>query len=31
VLFNSSKFRSRYDPMKPDPVKIRIGRHHAQG
>ena len=31
VLFNSSKFRRRYDPMKDDETHIRITRRHAQG
>lgn len=31
VLFNSSKFRRRYDPMKDDETQIRITRRHAQG
>lgn len=31
VLFNSSKFRRRYDPMKEDETKIRIARRYAQG
>jgi type IV secretory pathway TrbD component len=31
VLFNSSKFRRRYDPMKDDDTQIRITRRHAQG
>jgi type IV secretory pathway TrbD component len=31
VLFNSSKFRKRYDPMKADTTEIRITRRHAQG
>jgi type IV secretory pathway TrbD component len=30
ILFNSSKFRRRYDPLKSDPVEIRITRDHAQ-
>ena len=30
VLFNSSKFRRRYDPMKADETEIRIARRHAQ-
>src|SRR5271156_3494106 len=30
VLFNSGKFRRRYDPMKWDPVEIRITRDHAE-
>jgi type IV secretory pathway TrbD component len=31
ALFNSSKFRRRYDPMKDDETQIRITRRHAQG
>ena len=30
VLFNSSKFRRRYDPMKADETEIGIARRHAQ-
>ena len=30
VLFNSSKFRRRYDPMKDDPLEITIRKNHAQ-
>jgi type IV secretory pathway TrbD component len=30
VLFNSGKFRRRYDPMKNDPVEITIRDGHAQ-
>lgn len=30
VLFNSSKFRRRYDPMKWEPTEIRIARRHVQ-
>lgn len=30
VLFNSGKFRRRYDPMKDDPVQITIRNNHAQ-
>jgi type IV secretory pathway TrbD component len=30
VLFNSSKFRRRYDPMKADNTEIRIARHDDQ-
>ena len=26
VLFNSGKFRRRYDPMKADPIEISVGR-----
>ena len=28
VLFNSAKFRRRYDPMKEDTIEVRIGRRH---
>lgn len=31
VLMNSAKFRKRYDPMKWQPIKIRIRRRHVQG
>ena len=31
VLFNSSKFRRRYDPMKNDETAIRIARRDGQG
>jgi type IV secretory pathway TrbD component len=31
ILLNSTKFRRRYDPMKGEPVEIRIARHDAQG
>jgi type IV secretory pathway TrbD component len=31
VLFNSSKFRRRYDPMKWEPTEIRIARRDVQG
>jgi type IV secretory pathway TrbD component len=31
ILFNSTKFRRRYDPMKWEPVEIRIARDHAEG
>jgi len=31
VLFNSSKFRRRYDPMKADFLEIRIERRNGQG
>ena len=31
VLFNSSKFRRRYDPMKADETQIRIARRNGQG
>ena len=30
VLFNSSKFRRRYDPMKPEATEIRIARRDVQ-
>ena len=30
VLFNSGKFRRRYDPMKDDPLEIAIRNGHAQ-
>lgn len=30
VLFNSGKFRHRYDPMKDDPLEITIRNGHAQ-
>jgi type IV secretory pathway TrbD component len=30
VLFNSSKFRRRYDPMKRDLVEITVGRRNGQ-
>ena len=30
VLFNSSKFRRRYDPMKDDPLELTIRNNHAQ-
>jgi type IV secretory pathway TrbD component len=30
VLFNSSKFRRRYDPMKWEPTEIRIARRNVQ-
>jgi type IV secretory pathway TrbD component len=30
VLFNSSKFRRRYDPMKYDPTAIAIRSRHVQ-
>lgn len=30
VLFNSSNFRRRYDPMKDDTMQINIARRHAQ-
>jgi type IV secretory pathway TrbD component len=31
VLFNSGKFRRRYDPMKVDLMQIRIARRNGQG
>src|ERR1700729_1924419 len=31
VLFNSSKFRRRYDPMKQEATDIRIARRDVQG
>ena len=31
VLFNSSSFRRRYDPMKWEPTEIRIARRDVQG
>jgi type IV secretory pathway TrbD component len=31
VLFNSDKFRRRYDPMKADLMQIRIARRDGQG
>jgi len=31
VLFNSSKFRRRYDPMKWEPIEITIRSRHVQG
>ena len=30
VLFNSSKFRRRYDPMKADTLQVRIARRNVQ-
>ena len=30
VLFNSSKFRRRYDPMKQEAIEIRIARRDVQ-
>jgi len=30
VLFNSGKFRRRYDPMKSDATEISLRRSHAQ-
>src|SRR5271168_4444228 len=31
VLFNSDKFRRRYDPMKPEATEIRIARRRMKG
>jgi type IV secretory pathway TrbD component len=31
VLFNSGKFRRRYDPMKREETEIRIARRDVQG
>ena len=31
VLFNSGKFRRRYDPMKADTTEIRIARSNGEG
>jgi len=31
VLMNSAKFRRRYDPMKWQPIEIRIARRDVQG
>jgi type IV secretory pathway TrbD component len=30
ILFNSTRFRRRYDPMKREPAEIRIARGNAQ-
>ena len=30
VLFNSAKFRRRYDPPKWEPTELRIARNHVQ-
>ena len=30
ILFNSTKFRRRYDPMKWEPTEITIRRNHVQ-
>ena len=30
VLFNSGKFRRRYDPLKPEPTAITIRSRHVQ-
>jgi type IV secretory pathway TrbD component len=29
VLLNSTRFRSRYDAIKPDPVQVQIARRNA--
>ena len=31
VLFNSSKFRRRYDPMKADDTEIRMAKSNGKG
>lgn len=31
ILFNSAKFRRRYDPMKADETEIHIARRNGQG
>jgi type IV secretory pathway TrbD component len=31
VLFNSGKFRRRYDPMRADTMRVRIARRNVQG
>jgi type IV secretory pathway TrbD component len=31
VLFNSSRFRRRYDPLKWEPIEIIIRSRHVQG
>ncbi len=31
ILFNSAKFRHRYDPMQWEPTEIRIGKRNVQG
>lgn len=31
VLFNSGKFRRRYDPLKWEPAEITIRKHDVQG
>jgi type IV secretory pathway TrbD component len=30
ILFNSTKFRRRYDPMKWEPMEITVRRNHVQ-
>ncbi len=30
ILFNSTKFRRRYDPMKWEPAEITVRRRHTQ-
>ncbi|SRR5713226_6557274 len=30
ILFNSTKFRRRYDPMKWEPAEITVRKRHAQ-
>jgi type IV secretory pathway TrbD component len=30
ILFNSTKFRRRYDPMKWEPTEITVRRNHVQ-
>jgi type IV secretory pathway TrbD component len=30
ILFNSTKFRRRYDPMKWEPTEISVRRNHVQ-
>jgi type IV secretory pathway TrbD component len=30
VLFNSTKFRRRYDPMKPEAIEITVRNRNAQ-
>jgi type IV secretory pathway TrbD component len=30
ILFNSAKFRRRYDPMKWEPTEITVRRNHVQ-
>ena len=30
ILFNSAKFRRRYDPMQWEPTEIRIRKRHVQ-
>ncbi|MEO8737504.1 MAG: VirB3 family type IV secretion system protein [Edaphobacter sp.] len=31
ILFNSTKFRRRYDPMKADETEIHVARRNGQG